>query len=467
MKKSYLALLVSVIFILATVGSSFAAMGEGTVSAKKGVDITLFGSNLLIPSYYENLTDFNDDSRDNTLLEGGWSSGFFVRNELRLGFKGAGENWGFKVILENDIIMNKANGDRNDYGNGDDPFGSEFGVERSNFWYDFGPVKLSAGWDIKFCDIKTGGLVYGDDHPFISLTGGDKTLSWEATMLIINELADLDGSAWDDEEDGDWYAYYGKLNYTFAAGEGNKFTISPFMAFSDMGEAASKSKVDCEAYYFGFEGYGNFGIIQPAFEVAYVCGEVGDDVDIDAWAGMVGVTVAVSPAFNPYFSLTYQSGDDDPTDDDAEGFVGITNIARHARYGMYHSILGEHFTAIGSPLYAISTERWSGGNKYGGIGGGGSGNNPGLIYANLGAKGKIEKVTYKAQAGYLWVAEDDTTGDDNEIGWILEGQVGYPISKNFSVLATASYFEPEDAAEFRNGSDDAAYLANVQIAWKW
>ena len=101
MKKSYFALLVSVLFILATAGASFAAMGEGTVSAKKGVDLTLFGSNRFIPEYSTNLIDFDNSNSGParpvyaprggdplTLDEGGWGAGFFVRNELRLGFAG-------------------------------------------------------------------------------------------------------------------------------------------------------------------------------------------------------------------------------------------------------------------------------------------------------------------------------------------------------------------------------------------
>ncbi len=493
MKKSMMALLICVVFIFATAAASFAAMGEGSVGTSKGVDITLFGSNRVIPSYYRNF-DFDDDGKDAAILtEGGFGSGYFVRNEFRMGWKGVGQDgkWGFKFILENDIHMSKANCDRNTYGHegekGSD-YGSEFSVERSNFWYKFGEVKYSVGWDVKFLDIKTGGLVYGDDHPFMALTGGDKTLNWDLTMLLVNDTDDLrdtgvvSGNA---PNDYDWYVYYGKLNYTFCAGDDGKFTVSPFVALSDMGSAANKNGVDSQTYYLGLEGYGNFGIFKPSFEIAYATGEMkdaytdGSDVDIESWAAFAGLTLALSPEFNPYVTFTWQQGDDDPTDDDAEGFVGITNIARYTPYGMDGSILYEHFGGgggFGAPLYALSTERSTKGYNYGGIGGSGSGNNPGLLFLAAGTKGKIQKVGYNVRICYLQYDEEDSLaeGIDDEIGWTIDGQLKYSFSKNFYTTLTASYFiigdgiEDYNEAKYGPSYDDTdAYLTSLELGWKW
>ncbi|HIE08147.1 MAG TPA: hypothetical protein EYP64_08885, partial [Desulfarculaceae bacterium] len=338
MKKSYLALLVSIIFILATVGSSFAAMGEGTVSAKKGVDLTLFGSNRFIPTYCSNMNDFDSDKEDwVTLDEGGWGAGFFVRNELRLGFSGKGENFGFRVILENDIHYSKNNGDRNTYGtwgNTSTDFGAEFGVERSKFWYDFGPIRLTTGWDVTWADIKTGGLLYGDDHPFIMLSGKvDKVMDWQVNMLIIEDADDLNGKFTGKYRDSDWYAYIGKMNFKVAG-----LTLSPFACFSDM-RKGSQGIGNSQAYYGGFEAYGKIGIFQPSFEAVYVGGTINDaykngsadqdDYDISSYAAFASLKIALMPEFQPYIGGFYVAGDDDNTDNDAEGFVGITNITRY------------------------------------------------------------------------------------------------------------------------------------------
>ncbi|MEA2109155.1 MAG: hypothetical protein U9P07_07025 [Pseudomonadota bacterium] len=503
MKKSMMALLICVVFIFATAAASFAAMGEGSVSTSKGVDITLFGSNRIIPSYYRNF-DFDDDSKDAAILtEGGFGAGFFVRNEFRMGWKGVGQDgkWGFKFILEDDIHMSKANTDRNTYGHeglGGSDYGSEFSVERSNFWYKFGPVKFSVGWDVKFLDIKTGGLVYGDDHPFMALTGGNKTLNWDLTMMLVNDTDDLHdagvitGNA---PNDYDWYVYYGKLNYTFCAGDNAKFTVSPFIAFSDMGSAACKDGVDSDAWYSGLEGHGNIGIFKPSFEIAYAGGEMNDaydhygpnedDVDIDAWAAFAGLTLALSQEFNPYVTCTWQQGDDDPLDDDAEGFVGITNIARYTPYGMDGSILYEHFgggAGFGAPLYALSTERSTKGYNYGGIGGAGSGNNPGLLFLAAGAKGKIQKASYNIRVCYLEYDEEDSLLEanglsgsiDDEIGWTIDGQLKYSFSPNFYTSLTASYFVVGDGIEDFNEAmygpdydDEDAILTALELGWKW
>ncbi|MEA1923975.1 MAG: hypothetical protein U9N63_15155 [Pseudomonadota bacterium] len=482
MKKSYLALLVSVIFILATVGSSFAAMGEGTVSAKKGVDLTLFGSNRFIPTYCSNMNDFDSDISDNTTLdEGGWGAGFFVRNELRLGFAGKGENFGFRVILENDIHYSKANGDRNtyaDYGNSTSDFGAEFSVERSKFWYDFGPVRLTTGWDVTWADLKTGGLLYGDDHPFIMLSGKiDDTMDWQVNMLLINDADDVEYNSTGGLDlsgkyrDSDWYAYIAKFNYKVAG-----LTISPFACFSDMRKGVQGTG-NAQSYYFGLETYGKIGMFMPSFEVVGVTGTIADayngvdDYDISSFAVFGALKLDLMPEFQPYVGGYYVQGDDDPTDDDAEGFVGITNITRYTpTFGMEGAYMYEHIYGLGSPLYALTPERLgSKAAKYGGISGAGSGNNPGLMHIGAGATGKFcNNVSYKVQTCYMWFAEEDALGlDDDEIGLTVDAQVKYPLTSNVSLSYTISGLAPGDGVEEMKGEDDIAWITRAELVWKW
>ena len=114
--------------------------------------------------------------------------------------------------------------------NRDRGLGGEFGVERSKFWYDFGPIRLTTGWDVTWADLKTGGLLYGDDHPFIMLSGkaGD-TMDWQVNMLIIEDSDDLNGEFTGKYRDSDWYAYIAKMNFKVGG-----LTLSPFACFSDM-----------------------------------------------------------------------------------------------------------------------------------------------------------------------------------------------------------------------------------------
>ncbi len=471
MKKSYFALLVSVIFILATVGTSFAAMGEGTVSAKKGVDLTLSGSNRFIPTYCSNMNDFDSDIEDRTTLdEGGWGAGFFVRNELRLAFSGKGENFGFRVILEDDIHYSKNNVDRNSYGSSNTPFGGEFSVERSKFWYDFGPVKFTTGWDVTWADLKTGGFVYGDDHPFIMLSGkaGD-TMDWQINMLIIEDSDE--GIVTPDYRDSDWYAYIAKFNYKVAG-----MTISPFAVYSDMRKGA-QGIGNSQAYYFGLEAFGKTGIFMPSFEIVGVTGTINDaakggtdDYDISSFAAFAALKLDLMPEFQPYIGGFYVQGDDDNTDNDAEGFVGITNIARYTpTFGMEGGYMYEHIYGLGNPLYALTPERLGGtAARYGGISGAGTGDNPGLIYLGMGATGKVNGVKYKVQTAYQWFEEEDGLGLKNdEIGWTVDAQASYALSPNFSISYTISGLLPGDAVEEMKGEDDIAWITRSELVWKW
>ncbi len=497
MKKSYLAIMVSVIFILASVAVSFAGsadvvpgvkIGAGTVKAHKGVDLTLFGSNRFIPTYCKNMNDFDSSKQDwTTLDEGGWGAGFFVRNELRLGFAGVGENFGFRVILENDIHYSKANGDRNtygDYGQKTSDFGGEFSVERSKFWYDFCGVRFTTGWDVTWADLKTGGLLYGDDHPFIMLSGkaGDM-FDWQLNMLLINDADDLE---YPDHthidlsgkyRDADWYAYIAKANFKVAG-----LTISPFACFSDMRKGV-QGHGNSQAYYGGLEVYGKHGILQPSFEIVGVTGTINDaymsgtpqqdDYDISSFAAFGALKFALMPEFNPYIGGYYVQGDDDPTDDDAEGFVGITNITRYTpTFGMEGGYMYEHIYGLGSPLYALTPERLGGkAARYGGIGAGGTGDNPGLIYVGMGATGKVSEISYKVQTAYLWFEEKPyKNGDEisnDEIGWTVDAQAKYALNSNVSLSYTISGLLPDDGVKDLKGDDDLAWITRAELVWKW
>ena len=486
MKKSYLALLVCVIFILATVGASFAAMGEGTVSAKKGVDLTLFGSNRFIPTYSTNLVDFDSDNPTGgdrlTLDEGGFYAGFYVRNELRLGFSGKGENFGFRVILEEDIHYSKSNVDRNTYvgyGNNSSDFGSEFAVERSKFWYDFCGVRFTTGWDVMFQDLKTGGLVYGDDHPFIALSGKiNDTSNWLAYMLLINDSDDIFGN--NQYRDTDWYVYNLKFNFKV-----DGMTLSPFFTYSDMRKGIQGTG-NAHAYYAGLEGYGKIGMLMPSFEAVYVGGTINDaaeggtdDYDISSYAFFASLKFDVSPEFQPYFGGYWVRGDDDNTDNDAEGFVGITNIARYTpTFGMEGAIAYEHLGTLGAPLYGLVPERLGGSSaRYGGISNRGTGDNPGLIYIGAGATGKLDKASYKVQAAYLMFENEDGIGaSDDEIGWTIDALVKYPLSPNFVTSFCTSclipgdgIYESDKAGEHLPGvtNDDIAWISRIELCWKW
>lgn len=449
-------------------------------------ETTIFGSARVKPTYYGN-TDNDSDREDAPLLnEGGFTSGEHVRAELRLGVSSKGDNWRAKIIAEGDMIMEKDTADRSFYTSAQKEnlpnAGAEFGIERAEFAYTFAKTfELSTGWDIRSLDIKSGGLVFGDDHPFIGATGQlAENTRYEVLYLMIQNraLAVPSGDPFRAPVTGDWRAYSLKVDQSFAVGTGSKLTLSPFAAAS-----ANKAR-DANAYYFGAEITGNFGIIKPSAEFAYVTGDFANGTDIASYAGFAGAEVGVAKAFNPYLAVRYTRGDDDASDKTAKGFAGITDIGRFSPLmGMDGNILGEHLAGAanvyGSPLYSFSPDRAVGGNLYGGIGNASSGNNPGQRLLAVGAKGDLSdfvaNLSYKAQAFFIMYDETrnllnvKTPGEkvDSYAATTADVQLRYKLSSNFAVEGLVSALLPGAGIEDQIDASDPALVAGLSFDWNF
>ena len=151
-------------------------VAAAVATSASAADMAFSGTAKIKPTLYSNF-DFRSDLSDAPALnEGGWASGEHVRAELRLGWNAKGDKWTLMMIAETDVIAEKDTSDRSFYGpaqkGNNTNAGAEFGIERVEATYEFAPqVKLGAGWNLKAMDIATGGMVFGDDHPFIEFTG--------------------------------------------------------------------------------------------------------------------------------------------------------------------------------------------------------------------------------------------------------------------------------------------------------
>ncbi len=441
--------------------------------------VDFFGTAKVKPTFFNNF-DFDDSKGDvATLTEGGWVAGEHVRAEVRLGWKASGDKWRVKMIAEADLIYNKNNADRSFYvGSTKDNLpnaGSEFGIERAEFAYTFAPyLELSTGWDIRALDIKTGGLLYGDDHPFIGFKG-DLAEKTKYELLYIPIQNDEKIGVSDSTKTGDWRVYSLKLSQSIG-----DLTLSPLVAYSD--NNAKKSQVT----YYGLELTGTTGPVRPSFEIIGAQGDFNDGsgVDISSWAMFAGLEMPVNKAFNPYLAVRYTQGDGDKNDKDAEGFVGITDIGRFTPLmGMDGNVLGEHLASgasvYNSPLYSFAPDRAVGGNVYGGIGNGSSGNNPGQKLVAIGTKGDlagvVDNLTYKAQAFFIWY---DETGNlvnakspgkkvDDYAGTTFDLQAKYSFSKNFAIDYIFSTFVPGAGIEDQVNEDDPAFVNMLTLAWTY
>jgi hypothetical protein len=455
-------------------------------------EVSFFGYARVIPTYYKDF-DFNKNAGDPpTLNEGGLTMGEHIRSELRLGWKAGGDKWKIMMTAESDMIWNKNNADRSYYTNSVNSAtntipnaGSEFGIERAEFSYAFLPaLEVFAGWPISAVDIGTGGLLYGDDHPIIGFRGKiTETIKYQLAYLSIQNTPIIGFS--ESSLARDWRAYFLKPDFTFAAGSNNKMTLSPIVLYSDY-RGTTTGAPTAKVWYLGLEGIGQFGMFKPSFEVIFSDGEfkTTPTVNISSVAAFAGLEVAVHKAFNPYIAYRYTQGDDNRGDNDAEGFVGITDIGRFTPLmGMDGNILGENFGGPwASPLYSYAPDRagnTSGGvsgpaNLYGGISGASSGNNPGEGILAIGAKGNLDdyvkNLSYKTQL--FWINYDQTGNlrkgagktpgsVDKYVGTTFDLQGVYAFSPNFSMNGIFSFFSPGDGIKDQLAASAASTTAQV------
>ncbi len=459
----------------------FAVLVAVALAAPTWAAINFFGTAKVKPTYYTNF-DFDDSENDKAIVnEGGLTKGAHMRAELRLGWKATGDKWSVKMITEADIIMTKDNVDRSYYigsEKGMNPnTGGEFGIERAEMLYKFNDaIELETGWDIRALDIKTGGLLYGDDHPFIGFRGKiAEGTKYELLYLPIQNRSDWQANApYDNDDMNDWNVYTLKINQQVGP-----INLSPFIAYSD------NDAHEVEATYYGMEMTGKIGMIKPACEIVIADGDFDNGDDLSSWAAFAGVELEVSKAFNPYVALRYTQGDDDASDDDddVEGWVGITDITRFTpMIGMDGGILSEDLgQSYGATLYSYSPERAKvagTAKKYGGIGNGGNGNNPGQILCAIGAKGDlsslVDKLSYKTQAFMIWYDETDNLINkknpgkdvDDYAGTTFDLQLKYALDKNFTIDYIFGIFVPGDGIEDQYG-DDVAMTNCLTLAWKY
>jgi hypothetical protein len=465
----------------------------GAFSLPAMADISFFGTAKVKPTYYSNF-DFDDNSSDAPALnEAGWASGEHVRAELRLGWKAGGDNWKIMMIAESDVIYEKDTADRSFYvgaeKEGQPNTGGEFGIERFEANYTFSPAcVLATGWNIRAADIKTGGLLFGDDHPFIEFNGKlSDDLGYALTYISVQNRDEI--GVFDSTITNDWRAYMLKVNANVGAGDA-KGTLSPILVFSDNRAAGSNGAT---IYYYGIEATGQIGIFKPSFEFVYADGEFRDtSLDIQSYAAFAGVEAAVSKAIRPYIAIRYAKGDDNSSDNDVEGFVGVTDIGRFTPLmGMDGNILGEHLASgaspYNSPLYSFSPDRDNNklnppadpDNFYGGIGNGSSGNNPGQMLIAFGSKGALsDALSYKAQVFLIWYDKTENISNqqnpgsevDDYAGTTFDVQAKYAFSKNFAVDLIYSVFVPGDGIkdQLSTAADDTiAQLAMLTLAWSY
>lgn len=446
------------------------------VPTASGIKLDILTQGKFQPTYFSNfdLDSSVDDGATGTSAGAVQVGDEHVRAEVRLGVVATGDNWTGKLLLENDFALDANSVDRAYRG-------ERFGLEQAFFTYTFDPAfTLQGGWTFKNLDMASGGLLYGDDHPLFGATGETSFGSYDVFWMPIND--GLISNSSDPNRPNanvvngelDWDVYASKFNIDL----GNGGRVSPILTYSD------NQQQDAKATYFGVEYIGDIGAVKVRAEALGVTGSFGNGDDISAFAGYAGLEYPVNESFNPFVALRVASGDDDPTDNDVEGWLGITDIGRFSPLiGIDGQFLGwepNSNQAIASGLFGLALDQAGpGGAGYGGISNAGTGNNPGQIMLSVGSSGNLAsispKLSYQAQIFPMWFQQtggletlSTASGSvDSYAGTELDVAVKYQANQYFAPRLVLSSFLPGKGVEDATGADDAAYVAMLELNWNY
>lgn len=421
------------------------------------------------PTFFGNF-DLDSDSKDGPTATSAGSVDVgdeHVRFEGRWGATAKGERWTAKFLLESDAVMDGGQADAD-----------AVNVERTYFTYAFDPaLVLQAGFEFKAPDFAGGGLLYGDDHPIFGFKGDLGWATYDAYWILVEEGITQGGSP---QGSGDSQVYLGSLSVD-VPGFG---TVQPIVAYHDNEEN------DVDVTYFGGTAVGSLGpmlnVKGEAFGVlgsfdGNAPGGLADD-DVQAFAANLILEAPVNDMFKPNLGLRYTSGDDDPTDDDVEGWLGISDISGFV--APMSSGLGilrwgpQQNAAFATPVvFGTAYENTGpGGATYGGIGNSGTGNNTGQIVVAPGVTGNINpQVSYFASLWAIWYAEtgglESLPGADDDVssysGTMIDLKLSYKPIKELTLSAGGSVFLPGQGVEDATGVDDPAGVGIVDMTWSF
>jgi hypothetical protein len=423
----------------------------------------------------------------------------YIGTEDRLFFNFAKDkDWDVYMMLEVDTVLNSSAADRTDFALGRQS--QQFGIERLNASFNIPCLssRLRAGWDARGTDIAFGGMVYADDDPGIGLTGGAEGWQWSAWYIKKKELEGAYGlgspnatGATHQAKDQDRTLMYGKLGR-----EIDSTYLEGFLIYN--GNHYAGPQVD--QYVAALQGKGTYGIFKPMLEVAYAFGNYDahpgrtailpdgsvhdtSDADIKSWAAFGDVALDLSEnvgikKFEPHIGGYYLQGDDDPLDDDLEGFAPVTGISRFSpRFGTEQSISHDGNPLLGQIEYSMfpayyGTTWYQGG----GITGTSDLDNPGFVMVGGGLNVAEGNWSYKGNVMAMWFNEAsaveayytyalglaDVTVDEY-MGTEWNNELSYKPYKAVTLKLGVTFLFPGDGAEDITQALDA-YAREVPFA---
>lgn len=475
--------------------------GPGTVVLKTDGDITArFGASIRAIPTLEDNWDFGlfDDTGDTGWLTHGTEAGTvgqdYVRTEQRIYFNFAKKDiWSVYIALENDTVY-----DQNAIDRFRDTNEFEFNIERIAAGIHLPWLKSTfyTGWDAYGVSPQSG-AVYLDDDPGFWLKGKDGNVNWQVGYHKKKNgrnqatgNAALGGTDGEFNADSPFQASKNLDRIVYDVKVGVNLAEGQDIAGAYVLDHASNFQIS----YLTGQYSGKFGGLNVFGEFAYRFGDAQDtlgqtafaELDVAAWEAFLYADVDLSESvgfkFVPMAVFHYASGDDDPNDNDLEGWQAVTATQRFGKFfGSEFSILTDGNTAIGTLLYSLYPEL-IGTINTGGIAGVAKGDAPGFWSAGVGLNfTPVLDYNIITKAYYMEYAEEQPSiGLNNaDIGVAWETVLTKPLDKNMTVQLAASFLFPGDAIKDRTtardggatpgytGSDDTLIKLAAELKWSF
>jgi hypothetical protein len=526
---------VTVLGVLLVVGmSGLAFAGPGSVVIKTDGDITAkFGAQVrMIPTYEQNW-DFGIRERTGNgafsvhINEAGFVGQGYIRSEDRLYFNFAkGDLWDVYFALEYDDALSSRTVDRAHVSQGDF---DTFGVERLNASIKLPWIwsRLNAGWDVYTVDLDAGSLVYTDDDPGFNLVGGVANIDWkigyhkviESNRRILQPsiaagpptsvvASNVTNTGYDNDRD----IYSARVNFTLF----KDTKVGLIYALNDQKVRGNTPTGDpcvlptCQnvnAHFISPIFVGSIAGFKIAAQYSHLFGDAermlaaGDKFDIESNAFFADVAYDMTPWFGfrfiPHVGVLWTEGDDNPTDNKLQGYVGKNFQRFIPSFGGENTILGDTNPVIGTILYSFLPDQrgnQNGNLGIGGLVGTGRGDNPGLLLVGGGLTiDPIKNFSYRTNIYYMEYNENfclvnlaagvcaaTASGapnliTDREIGVAWDNEVSWWLDKNMVVKGQFSFIFPGDGlrqvtrALANNGTtpDETAIRLAAELLWNF
>ncbi len=312
-------------------------------------------------------------------------------------------------------------------------------VEVKNSYADFNTGPLN--WKLGVQGAAIGrSTVFDNDF-----SGAQATYKADMWWLRGTWLKAFEGGVGDDANDLDYDAVAAEASFKL----GEAGDIRPYVVYSWSKEFAGFNGVgdDADITWIGVDADFNLGPVVVFGSAGYVTGTIdeaaaGDDADISGFLLLGGASIPLGPA-TIHGEIFYASGDDDLGDDDAEGWIGLSDSYYWAEimgFGEFDDVA----VSAGSP-----------GDKL---------NN--IAAANIGATIKpFDKLSITGDIWWAQLVEDEQgPGEEDELGVEVDLRVDYQLVEGLNLALIGAYLFAGDATSLDGDNEENPYEVGFQTS---